>query len=513
MTLSTLLSERAKSIPDNICITFEKKKFSYFAIDDLVTNIAGGLKALGVESRDRIAILMDNCPEYIVSYFAILRAGGVAVPINTFLTPDEISYILNDSNCKFLIYNNSFSSHAEKIIKTIPDIKIFMFNEIPQIPLYPPLLKGEIATPTLLQGGEGELTDDEVAVLLYTSGTTGFPKGAMLTHRNLLSNAEACMKVMNVSSKDRILLFLPLFHSFSFTVCVILPIYAGARIILLKSVKPFSKVINSIFKGRTTLFIAVPTVYNVLSKKRMPFIARCLFKLLINIRACISGAAALPEDTIHAFEKRFNIPLIEGYGLTEASPVVAVNPLKGIRKPASVGPPVPGVEAAVVGEDGRKLPAGETGELIVKGPNVMKGYFNKPEETETVLRDGWLYTGDMARIDEDGYIYIVDRKKDLIIIDGMNVYPREVEDFILKHPSVEECAMVGIPDGKGSETPILYIRKKEDAVIGETEIRNYLKGRIAQFKNPKKIIFIDQFPKTATGKIKKTELRKQVKLF
>ncbi|MBI5098663.1 MAG: long-chain fatty acid--CoA ligase [Nitrospirae bacterium] len=499
MTLSTLLLTRAKSIPDKICITFEKKKFSYFAIDNLVTNIAGGLKALGVERRDSIAILMNNCPEYIVSYFAILRAGGISVPINNFLTPDEISYILNDSNCKFLVYNNSFSSHAEKIKKIIPSLKAVDFGEIPNIPTIPPLLKE----------GEGEKNSDEVAVLLYTSGTTGFPKGAMLTHRNLLSNAEASMKAMNVSGKDRILLFLPLFHSFSFTVCVILPIYAGARIVLLRSVKPFSKVINSILKDRITLFVAVPTVYNILSKKRIPFIARCLLKFLVNIRACVSGAAALPEDTIYAFEKRFNIPLIEGYGLTEASPVVAVNPLKGIRKPASVGPPVPGVEAVVVGEDGKKLPAGETGELIIRGPNVMKGYFNKPQETEAVLRDGWLYTGDVARIDEDGYIYIVDRKKDVIIIDGMNVYPREVEDFILKHPSVEECAMVGVPDGKVSEMPILFIKKRGDAVIEENEIRNYMKGRIAQFKNPKKIFFIDEFPKTATGKIKKTELRKQ----
>lgn len=496
MTLSTLLSERAKSIPDKVCITFEKKKFTYSAIDDFVTNIAGGLKALGIEYSDKIAILMDNCPEYIVSYFAILRAGGISVPINNFLTPDEISFILNDSNCRFLIFNNTFSSHTEKVKKIIPSLKAVDFDEIQNKPVEP--YTGD---------------DDEVAVLLYTSGTTGFPKGAMLTHRNLLSNAEASMKVMNVSSKDRILLFLPLFHSFSFTVCVILPIYAGAQIVLLRSVKPFSKVVNSIFRDRITLFVAVPTVYNVLSKKRMPFIVRCLFKLLINIRACISGAAALPEDTIHAFEKRFKVPLIEGYGLTEASPVVAVNPLEGVRKPTSVGPPVPGVEVAVVGEDGGKLPAGQTGELIVKGPNIMKGYFNKPEETEEVLRNGWLYTGDMARIDEDGYIYIVDRKKDLIIVDGMNVYPREVEDFVLKNHSVEECAMVGIPDGRGSETPILYIKKKEDAVIGEAEIRNYLKGKIAQFKTPKKILFIDEFPKTATGKIKKTELRRRADLF
>jgi long-chain acyl-CoA synthetase len=499
MTLSALLSSRAKAIPNKVCIKFEKKRLVYSEIDKLVSETAGGLKALGLANRDRAAILMDNCPEYIISYFAILRAGGVAVPINTFLTPDEISYIINDSNCRFLIYSKPFSSHAGKVKNKILSLKAVDFGELPT----------PAPITTLLKKSEVELNDEEVAVLLYTSGTTGFPKGAMLTHNNLISNAEACMKAMNVSHKDRILLFLPLFHSFSFTVCVILPVYAGAQIVLLKSVKPFSKIINSIFKDRITLFVAVPTVYNILSRKRMPFIVRCLLKFLMNIRLCVSGAAALPEDTIHAFEKRFNIPLIEGYGLTEASPVVAVNPLKGIRKPTSVGPPIPGVEVAVVGEEGKKLPAGETGELLVKGPNVMKGYFNNIEETEAVLKEGWLYTGDLARIDEDGYIYIVDRKKDLIIIDGMNVYPREVEDFIMKHPAVEECAMVGIPDGKGSEIPILFIKKKEGTLIAEKDISNYLKGRIARFKNPKKIIFIEEFPKTATGKIKKTELRKQ----
>jgi long-chain acyl-CoA synthetase len=221
----------------------------------------------------------------------------------------------------------------------------------------------------------------------------------------------------------------------------------------------------------------------------------------------VSGAAALPGDTLHAFEERFKVPLLEGYGLTEASPVVSVNPLKGVRKPTSVGPPLPGVEVAVVGEDGKKMVPGGVGELIVKGPNVMKGYFNKEEETKEVLKDGWLYTGDMARIDEDGYIYIVDRKKDMIIIDGMNIYPREVEDIVTQHPSVEECAMVGISDGRGSEIPVLFIKKKENAILDESEIRKFLKGQIAQFKMPRRIVFVDEFPKTATGKIKKPELR------
>jgi long-chain acyl-CoA synthetase len=491
VTLSFLLSERAKKYSGRVCIKYKDRKLSFSEIDKLVSLTAGGLGSLGLKSSDRAAILMENSPEYIVSFFAILRAGGIAVPVNTFLTTDEISYILQDSGCRILIYGGKYSSHIEKLKRDIPGLKAITFKEIP-----------------LLEAEPYSGNSDEVAVLLYTSGTTGFPKGAMLTHSNLISNAEAGVNVINVTHRDKILLFLPLFHSFSLTVCVILPIFSGATIFLLESVKPFSRVVNSIFRDRITLFIAVPTIYNILSKKRMPFFLRLIFKFLINIRACISGAAALPEATVHAFEERFKIPLLEGYGLTETSPIVSVNPLNGVRKPGSVGPPVPGVQVKVVGEDRKDLPPGEMGELAVKGHNVMKGYFNRDEETREALEDNWLYTGDMAKIDEDGYIYIVDRKKDLIIVDGMNIYPREVEDLVMEHDSVEECAMIGVPDGRGSELTVLYMKKAEDAVIDDNEIRAYLKGQLAQFKIPKRIRFIEELPKTATGKIKKAELRK-----
>ena len=434
---------------------------------------------------------MKNCPEYIISYFAIIRAGAIAVPVNTFLTPDEVTYILNDCGCNLLIYDNSFAGHEAKVKKSITSLNSVMFGDIPK-------------TETELREGK----DNDVAVFLYTSGTTGFPKGAMLTNKNLISNAEASREVMDIVHKDRFLLFLPLFHSFSFTVCIILPVLTGARIILLESVKPFSKVINSIIKDRVTLFIAVPTIYNILSRKKIPFIAKLLMKFLIKIRVCVSGAAALPESTIHAFEGKFNIPLLEGYGLTETSPVVSVNPFKGTRKPSSVGPPIPGVEAATVDDDGHRVGAGEVGELIVRGPNIMKGYYGRQTETDEVIKDGWLYTGDMAKIDKDGYIYIVDRKKDLIIVDGMNIYPREVEDPVMDLPSIEECAMVGVADGRGSEISVLYLKRAEDATVDIREVENYLKERVARFKMPRRIKFINDFPKTATGKIKKNELRK-----
>ncbi len=492
LTLDKLLTERAAQHSRKICIKFEGRKLSYSELDNLVGLYAGGLRIMGLKNGERVMILMNNCPEYIVAYFAILRAGGVALPVNTFLTPNEISYILRDSECSMLVYGEGFGPHLEKIKNDFPILKAVRCGDIPQ----------ERAEPS-----HTAAADDDVAVLLYTSGTTGFPKGAMLTHRNLISNAEAIMKVVQLSFRDRILLFLPLFHSFSFTVCVILPIYAGAGIVLLTSVKPFSKVINTIFRDRITFFVAVPTVYNILSRKRMPFFVRYLVRFFIKIRACVSGAAALPESTLRAFEERFNLPLIEGYGLTEASPVVAVNPLSGVRKPASVGPPLPGIEVSVVGEDGRAMPVNGIGELLVKGPNVMKGYFNNEEETGKVLKNGWLFTGDMAKTDKDGYIYIVDRKKDLIIVDGMNIYPREVEDVVMAYPLVEECAMVGVPDGRGSELSVLYLKAVKDASVEEKEIRNYLKKNIARFKIPRRIIFIDEFPKTATGKIKKIELK------
>jgi long-chain acyl-CoA synthetase len=413
------------------------------------------------------------------------------MPINTFLTAREIIPILRDSGCKIIIHSQKFLTTIEEIKEEIPGKMAVDFHGI---------------QPHMVD--QSDVKSSETAVILYTSGTTGFPKGAMLSHNNLISNAEACRKVMHVSPRDKILLFLPLFHSFSFTVCVILPIYCGISIILLSSVKPFSNVIKSIVRDRITFFVAIPTVYNILSKRKMPFFFKYILKFLINIKVCVSGAAALPENTLLAFEERFNIPLLEGYGLTEASPVVSVNPLNGVRKPGSVGVPLPGIEVAIVGDKGEKLTPGHVGELIVRGPNVMEGYFNRSEETHEVLRNGWLYTGDVAKVDEDGYLYIVDRKKDLILVDGMNVYPREIEDIVLGHPSVEECAMIGIPDSKGSEFPILYVKKQETAMFDADEIRNYLKTLVARFKIPRKIICIDEFPKTATGKIKKRELRK-----
>ncbi len=468
-----------------VAIKFEGQRITYSVLDSMSDNAAYYLKGIGLRKGDKVAIYMQNCPEYIAWYLGIAKAGMISIPINTFLKDKEIAYILRDSGCITVIISEAMKDCINKVKEEIGHITV--------IERLVPAKETALEIPT----------EDDVATIIYTSGTTGFPKGVILTHKNLLSNAEACIKAIDITKDDRIILFLPLFHSFAITVCMITPLMIGARIVLLRSVKPFSKVVKALFLDRVSIFVAVPIVYHILSKKDIP---RTLLKLLA-LRFCVSGAAPLPSEVLQSFEQRFKIPLIEGYGLTEASPVVSVNPLKGLRKPCSVGIPLPGIEVKVVGDDGNELPMGEVGELLVKGPCVMLGYYNRPEETAETIRDGWLSTGDLARIDEDGYICIVDRKKDLIITDGMNIYPREIEELLLKNVAVSEAAVVGIKGVAGTEYPKAYIVLKEEAKASEKEIKDFCRESLAPYKVPRQIEFVKELPKGPTGKILKRVLR------
>ncbi len=310
--------------------------------------------------------------------------------------------------------------------------------------------------------------------------------------------------MFKVTRKDRFLLFLPMFHAFSFMVCLLLPVTIGASVIILRSVKPFSNVIKAVVFGRASFFIAIPPVYNLLSMKRFP---RLILRLL-PLRICVSGAAPLSRDTLARWEKNYPIPLLEGYGLTEASPVVSCNPLDGPRKPGSVGLPLPGVETRILSEDGAELPRGQVGEIAVRGPNVMKGYLNAPEATAETLKDGWLHTGDLGYIDEDGYIFIVDRKKDLIISHGMNIYPREIEEALYAHQAVRQAAVVGVADEGRGEVPKAFVSLHEGHALTEKELKTFLKERIASYKLPRHVVFMDALPSNSTGKILKKELRK-----
>ncbi len=372
--LDQVLQKRAVLTPRATFVKFEGTKFSYKEMDRLATHFAGELVKRGMRRGDRVALLCHNCPHYIAAYFGIIRGGGIVLPLNNLLTADEIDFILNDAGVTICLYDADCSGTAQKLPPNNARA-LFTLSEIAQAKTQ----DGSFTPPPR--------TADDISTILYTSGTTGRPKGALLTHRNILSNALAATEVIHVTHKDRFVVFLPLFHSFTYTVCVILPLITGAMISLLASVRPFSRVVKSLIVDRITLFVAIPTVYKILAEKNMPFFV----KLLLNLRLCVSGAAPLPVKVIHEFEQAFKVPLLEGYGLTEASPVVSINPLeKDRRKPGTVGLPLPGIEVKVVDDSGTQLPPGIAGELLVKGPNVMQGYLNKPEDTAKTIRDGWL---------------------------------------------------------------------------------------------------------------------------
>jgi long-chain acyl-CoA synthetase len=491
--LDQVLHSWAVCAPRKTFIKFEGKKFSYQDVDRLATVFASFLLSHGMKQGDIIALLAQNCPQYIAAYFGIIRGGGIVLPLNNLLTHEEINYILNDAGADICLYNSDSAGTVQKLVET-NSRSFIAFSEVADF---------SVSDDSFTSS---QHTADDISTILYTSGTTGRPKGASLTHRNILVNAMAATQVIKITNKDRFVVFLPLFHSFTYTVCVIIPLITGAMISLLPAVRPFSRVVKSLIVDRITLFVAIPTVYKILAEKNMPFFV----KLLLNLRLCISGAAPLPVKVIHDFEGAFKVPLLEGYGLTEASPVVSINPLDAKKKkPGTVGLPLPGVEVKVVDDNGTPLPAGTPGELIVKGPNVMQGYLNKPEETAKTIKDGWLYTGDVASIEETGHIKIIDRKKDMIIVDGLNVYPYEVEEVLHRYPGIKDCAMIGVPHEheEGKELAIMYVVLHDDANVTSKALREYLSKHVAHYKIARRFIFTKDLPRNATGKIMKKELR------
>lgn len=503
ITLSGSLERTAKRIPHQIALIWKKEKISYSALWERVQRVAEGLMGLSIRPQDRVALLLPNCPEYIYSYYAISRVGAVAVPINSFLKGGEAAYILQDSGAHTLITTSACAHVVLPHRGELKELKqIVLVGEVEE-----DLKERTVSFSSLLESPpssdqEHKSIPSHLAVIIYTSGTTGRPKGAMLSNHNLISNVISCMKALQIFPNDRFLLFLPLFHSFTATVCMLLPFYLGCRVVLLESVNR-RDIRHAIARHRVTLFVAVPALYNVMSQAKISFLARWLNP----IRLYVSGGAPLSVEVLARFERLFRRPLLEGYGLSEASPVVSVNPLSAERKAGSVGLPLPGVEVKVVNEEERELPPGEVGEVIVRGENVMMGYYNQLEATRQVIRGEWLFTGDMGKIDQDGYIYIVDRKKDMLIVRGCNVYPREVEEVLYSHPKVAEAAVIGIMDRHRGEVPKAYVVLKEGMTADEKEIKRFCMERLARYKVPRIVEFRDSLPMTPTGKVLKRELR------
>jgi long-chain acyl-CoA synthetase len=500
-----MLIDRAKSKPGKIYLDFENKKYTYGEVNKITNRLGNALMMKGVCKGDRVAILLENSPEFIFSLFSIVKCGAIAVPVNTFLKKDEVTHILNDCGAEYLITSAAFHEAVHSIkdkTETLKGILAYEETGFRSDNLYT-LAEGLIDDDVIPETGK-----NDSALLIYSSGTTGHPKGAELSNANLLSNAEACTERFKIRVKDKFLLFLPSFHSYAMMTCIILPTYCGASIIILEGVndlkkKSFKKIL--LYK-RPTFFLGVPQVYMALIKSKIP---KLFLKFLYPVRLHVSGGAPLPEEIIQQFQKKFNKVLLEGYGLSEASPVVAVN-LMNKQKPLSVGPALAGIQVKIVDENEMEVPVGQVGELIVKGPNVMKGYWKMPGLTEGTLRNKWLFTGDLAKVDEEGFIYIVDRKKDLILVKGMNVYPREIEEVLHKYEGVEASAVIGFPDRHSGEVPDAYIKPKEGVVLDPKEVKRYLRERLANYKIPRHVIVKTDLPLTATGKILKRELKKEV---
>ncbi len=534
--LFTLLQKSARKYPNNIAVYMVLKylplglkvdsKLTYKQLDDLSDRFAAALKSLGLKEGDKISVMLPNTPQYVIAYFGILKLGGVVVNTNPTYTPRELVHQMNDSGATAIVTLNSFYPKVEEarretnlqqvIVTTVPEFITPPFGVLVKqaqkksgdwvevtyggnVYNFKALLVQSPNTPP-----DTTVGPEDVAVFQYTGGTTGVPKAAVLTHRNLTANAlQVASWLPNAEyGKEITLGALPFFHVYGMTVAMNNSIAIGGKLIVMPDPRDVDLVLEIIHRERVTLYPGVPAMYIAINHH--PRVQEYDLK---SLKACISGAAPLPVEVQTEFERITGARLVEGYGLSEASPVTHSNPVYGKRKKGSIGVPFPDTEAKVIAlepdENGQRpeVHVGEAGELAVKGPQVMKGYWNMPEETALVLdEDGWLYTGDVARMDEDGFFYIVDRKKDIIIASGYNIVPREVEEVLYEHPKVQEAVVAGVPDPYRGETVKAYIVLKAGETATPEEIIAFCKERLAPYKVPKLVEFRSELPKSQVGK-------------
>jgi len=482
----------------------------------LVDLLATALQKLGVVKGDRVGIMLPNCPQYLLSFFAVVRLGAIVVNVNPIYTPREVELVAKDSGMRAIIAldllaPNIFGVRANTAIEHVIVTSLLDYSATPD--KAPPTPEGALSFKSLI-GGVDEVDlprveidpAEDVAVLQYTGGTTGVPKGAMLTHRNLYTNTLQSWSwagPLTRQGDERYLMVIPYFHIYGQTVGLLLGAWNGAMQIPIPKFDP-NLLIEAIKQYKPTFFPGAPTLY--ISMLNHPEIKSCGLE---NVRRFNSGSAPLPLEVIERFEKMSGAMLYEGYGLTEASPTTHSTPTLAKRKIGSIGLPFPSTDCKIVDlETGeRVVPVGEAGELCVRGPQVMKGYWNRPEETAIALRDGWLYTGDVARMDEDGFFYIVQRKKDMIIVSGFNVYPNEVEDVLFTHPAVLEAAVIGVPDQYRGEAVKAFITLRPGANATADEVIEFCRANLAKYKIPSLIEFMPSLPKSAVGKVLRRELR------
>lgn len=491
MNLAAAFAVSAQSSRHKPALFWGESEYSYGQLLDQSRWLGQRLQQeFGVRPGDRVGVWLKNCPDYIPSLFGIWNAGGAVVPINNFLKADEVNYILRDAGVNVLITENAMSASLTDLCSALPQLRFFHIEQFTDAFAAPASAFSPAA-----------LSEQDLAVIVYTSGTTGRPKGAMLSHGNLLHNVESCRQVLQAVSFDRFVVLLPLFHSFMLCVGILLPLIVGGSIVLIKSIHPPKNVIDEIVRRQATILPAIPQFFRALANAPLP--------PDIPLRLCISGAAPLPVEILREFNHKFPIPLLEGYGLSEASPVVSINPVQGPWKAGSIGIPIPNVEMSVQNDKGTHLETGAIGEICVRGGNVMQGYWNQPDETKKSLHDGWLLTGDVGYRDADGYYFITDRKKDMLLVNGINVYPREIEEVIYQFPGVKEAAVVGFPDARKGEQPVAFVAPTDGVILDEKTVLQFVRGKLADYKVPRRLVFLPSLPRNATGKILKTELRQR----
>ncbi|MFQ5988517.1 MAG: long-chain fatty acid--CoA ligase [Candidatus Methylomirabilales bacterium] len=497
MTLLDLLHRSTEKFATRTALVADDQSVTYGELWESVGQLGATLRRLGVKPGERVGVMLPNVPAFVRAYFGVLAAGGTVVPINILYKPEELRFLIEDATIQWILTSRIFQANLRETAQQIAYPVHVVLMDLESVEPEMGIVDGVSQTPT------GDLTNippKDVAVCLYTSGTTGRPRGALLTHKNLMSNIASFHQIAPCDERDLFLCVLPLFHSFAATVLMLFPLSLGAGIVLESRFIP-EQTLRSMSRNKVSILCGVPSMYAVWSQ--LP----PLEVDLSSVRLGISGGAPLPIEVLHRFEARYGISIYEGYGLTEASPVLTENPLFGPRKVGSVGKPLPGVELCVVDGEGKNLPPGEVGEIAARGPNIMLGYLNQPDVTAEVLRDGWLYTGDMGRQDTDGYFYIVDRKKDLIIVGGLNVYPREVEEVLATHPAVAEVAVVGVPDPTRGEAPKAYVVLGAGATTSKAELLRFVRSRLASFKVPRDVEFCQSLPRTFSGKVLRQQLR------
>ncbi len=504
MHLGEIVTLTAERNPNKTAFIFRDQPTTYREFDAQINKIANGLLALGLGKGDRIGLYMHNLPLFMEAYYGVQRIGGTIVPLNPLYKPAEISFILNDCGAKAILTYSLFAPAVQAARADMPNLQhVIVATPEPAagVLLWRDVFGNASAAPPPAASID-PATD--VAVICYTSGTTGRPKGAMLTHQNFLSNCTEMNQSQRVAlnSDDVVWVGLPLFHIYAMNVAMNLGVIVGATMVVMERFEPVAA-FDMIAKNHVTAVHGAPPMYIAWSA-----VPNAGSYDLSSLRYCGSGAAALPVQVLENFKAATGVEITEGYGLTEAAPVVTTNGAGMISKPGSVGPAAPGIEIRLVDpQTGQDVPVGEVGELICRGPNVMVGYYNRAEATAEALQDGWLHTGDLATMDVDGYYYIVDRLKDMINVSGYNVYPREVEELLYRHPAVADAAVVQAPDAYQGESVFAFVVLKPDATATEGELIAYCRDNLAVFKAPKRIAFRDTLPKNNTGKVLRRELR------